>query len=554
MVRWPRILVTSLGLLGPLVVVGHTQTIRSVQIQVPDIREPRAGDPRDNDRYVRNLSVLTAAILETNHIAREHPLDFVVLSGSAEVLPPDPKMAADIAGRFFATLDANRIVLALNPAARAPSGWRESFARQFASAMPGKELKDIEGAVFSLNGITFTAVDSGALTSKNPTLSKAELDRVEAALNQAKAMILFAPSVATSSKVTAGSLWPLSAPDEKQWSNLLKNPHLAGIVVNGDGSPADVHPTALPPSGDKTTVVAQDVPVYRLPTLDKGNGKPDSPLALSVLVIDAAGRIETRPVFWTNGFSEDARDLDSTLIQAGVSEEDEDYEAAYKQYGEALKSKDAGVRNRAEAGLRRTNEKLQSPWEEWKRKSVIVGWVVKHERDIAIAILLGCGILIAVIVRYRRRSEANISVPTKLSEAAPAELFLLCIQREMRQIRDIWAAAGSPLKTKRNFELNPAPEKAEGILEDLPKLIGETPTSVVKVIFFFWRYFAWRVESSVFGTEEDSAVYVKLCWGWRTEASWLLPPVGGEPIGIRECASEIAYNLSSYRRIKRFKK
>jgi hypothetical protein len=550
MVRWPRILVSALVLLGSLVLVGYTQTIRSVQIQMPDIREPRASDPRDNDRYVRNLSVLTAAILETNHIAREHPLDFVVLSGSTQVLPVDPTMAADLAGRFFATLDANRIVLALDMAPGVPSSWRETFARQLAAAMPGKELKDIEGPVFSLNGITFTAVDSGALTSKNATLSKAELDRVDAALKHAKTLILFTQSVATSSKVTAGSLWALSAPDEVQWSNLLKNANLAGIMVSGEGSPADVHPTAIPKSADKMAAT-HNVPVYFLPTLDKGSGKPDSVRGLTILVMDAAGQIETRPLFWANGFSEEARDLQSTLIQASVSEGDEDYETAYKQYAEALKSKDAGVRSQAEAGLRRTNEKLQSPWEVWKRDSVIVGLVAKHAKDITIAVLLGCGILTVGIVRYRRRSEASLNVPTKLSEAAPAELFRLCILREMRGIREVWSVAGSTLKTKGEFELDPAPEKAKGVLEDLPNLIGETPTSIVKSIFFFWRYFAWSVESSIYGTEQNCTVYVKLCWGWRTEASWVLPLAEGEPIGIRECASEIAYNLSSYSRIKK---
>jgi hypothetical protein len=552
MVRWLRALVIFLILLDVHVLVGHAQTIRAVLIQVPDIREPRVGDAQDDARYVRSLSALTAAIVETNHIVKEHPLDFVILSGNADLLPSDPKHASEVAGRLFAALDVNRIILALDSTATTPSSWRGAFRSQFAIAIPGKELEDIEEGVFSSHEIAFIAVDSRALTSKIPAVSKGELDRIEAALNQAKPTILFAPSVFAPSNATADSLWTLGAPDASRWQKLLKNPHLAGIVVPSDGSSADVHPISRTPADDERMVPKHDVPVYRLPTLGGGE-KFDLQPGLAVLAVDVAGHIETRPVFWRNGFSDEARDLQGVLIMAGVSEGDKDYQAAYKQYGEALKSKDADVRSEAEAGLRRTNERLESPWEKWKRGSVVVGAVAERARDIAIGILLGCVVLIVGIARYRRRSEASISVSVKLSEAAPAELFVLCIQREMREIRTIWEAAGSPMKTSHELELDPAADKVENVLDDLPKLIGETPTSVLKLILFFWKYFAWRVESSVYGSEENSAVYVRLCWGWHTEASWILPR-GSEPIGIRECASEIAYNLSSYRRIKRLTK
>ena len=290
--------------------------------------------------------------------------------------------------------------------------------------------------------------------------------------------------------------------------------------------------------------------VYPLPTLEEPYDQQGLSHGIMLVSLNADGRIETRPILLFNRFSEEQRDLQDVLIQAEEDEKNKDYAAAYKKYGDALKSKDPDIRASADAGFHRDGAKLRGRWERLRRDSIAVDWLAKHWVDI-----LGAGILAGILLcwqyfRYRRVDIPIFRSPTKLNDDAPAELFVLCIYREIKLIRDSWGAATSLKRTAIGL-LALGGDVPEEVLEDLPKLIGESSASAVKLVFFFWRYFSWHVESSVYGTEENAAVYVKVCWGWKTRASWVIPEVGKEPMGIRDCAAEIAYNLSAEGLLKR---
>jgi hypothetical protein len=540
-----------LGLSAALAAMGQAQTITCVQIHVPDIRQSKPGDTVDAARYVRSLSDLTAAVLETNTIALERPVDFVVLTGNSDSLPDDPTAAASAVAGPLAAVDINTIILAFDSGSSALSGsWRPAFARQLSAELPNKTIWDIHEQVIEVKGVKIGAFRAEAMKSSDLSRRNAELDRIQSDLAFGRSTILFASSSAPPDKVISGALWPLTGPYQVKWEELENDRRLIAVFVDQSRNALDVHPSASPLTPVQDSGFKRHI-FYGLPSIGAPDSAPESSRGILLIALNGEGLIETRPIALSNRFDEEGRDLHGTLLQASLSEGDGDYENSYKLYGEALKSKDAGIRNAAEAGLRRVNGDLQEPWERWKRKSVVLDWIGSRWVDLCLGLALAILLSGRIAVRYFGRASPRFSMPVKLSQEAPAELFLLCVYRQMKEIRDTWRDAKTPLKSERDLDISLAPDASNEVLEGLPKLIGETSTSTLKLIFFFWRYFAWRVESSVYGNEENAAVYVKLCWGWSTKASWIIPSAGEESTGIRECATEIAYNISSGDVIKR---
>jgi hypothetical protein len=551
MVRSIKPVLVMLGLSIALTVIGQAQTITFVQIEIPNLREASPGDSPESERYVRNLSALSAAVLETNRTALHRPLDFVLLSGGGESLPPDAKVAANSLAPLLAGLSTPTVLLAFDSPASAPTDWPSTLLKELGSKMPGR-IVDIRSKSVPRNGIDLTYVNSAAVISGKGAQGNAEMTRLGALLATNVPVVLFASSMTSPSATSAGNFWSLAGVEKTEWNALLRTPNLLAVFANEGCHPAAVIPDVSTKKLEFDSPVDRHI-VHPLPSLEEPYDQTGSSRGILLVSLNAAGRVETKPIPLVNRFSEDPRDLQDVLIQAQVNEKNEEYAAAYNFYGGALKSKDPDVRTAAEAGLHRTDDKLQGFWERLRRDSVAVEWIWKHRIDLAIAAFLVAISLVWLIFRYRRRAIPAFCTPSKLNDGAPSELFELCIHRETKGIRDIWHAAQTPLKAGPDLgvDLSLGADVPGQVLEALPKLIGDESTSTLKLIFFFWRYFSWRVESSVYGSEENAAVYVRLCWGWVTRSSWVLPAIGKEPIGIRECAEKIAYNLSAEGMLKR---
>jgi hypothetical protein len=547
-----------------LTVFGRSQSITFVHVQIPNVREASPTSTQDSERYVRNLSALCATVLEINRVSIHQPLDFVVMSGNTESMPQDPKVAADVLVRLLGGLSPNTVLFALDVPRSLNGQWPTVFFTELNSRLSNKKIVDLRSQPMLLHGINLADVNSVAMMSKQSAERDSELKRLAAILSTGPPAVFFATSTAPSASVMSGSLWPLAGAEKTNMSALLQNPKLLAAFVSVGQPASTLYPT-LATQKTETGFLGERHIIYILPSLEEPYDQPGASHGIMLISLSPQGRVETRPISLFNRFSEEPRDLQDALIQAEVNEKDEEYATAYKLYADALKSKDTEIRSSAEAGLHRMDAKLQGYWERLQRDSVVVGWITKHWADISFAVPLIAAVLFWMGFRYRGRALPVFRAPKKLSDDAPAELFVLCIYRQMLEIRDTWRTAQNPKNSDLVFSdvslveegldvdtaLSLGEDIPEKMLDELPKLVGENPASALKLVFFFWRFFSWHVESSVYGTEENAAVYVRVCWGWKTKATWALPAVGGEPMGIRECAAEIAYNISSEALLKR---
>ena len=541
MVRWSKRIQALSVLSLTLTAFGRAQSTTLVQISVPNIRDASPGNAQDAERYVRNISSLSAAVLEVNRTSLRQPIDLVVICGNTDSMPQDPKIAADLLAGLLGGLSPNAIFLAFDHPASLDARWSSTFLTEIGSKLPDKKIIDFGTQVAPIRGIGVGYAHSVMLMSTESQQRDSELKRLAGLLASGPPTILFTTSANSSSSMTSGILWPLDGDDKTKWSKLLQTPKLLAVFVGIDRQTPAVFPTVVTQKTETGFFVERHI-FYPLPSLEEPYDQTVLNRGIMLVSLNAEGRVETRPILLFNRFTEEQRDLQDVLIQAGISEKNREYATAFNLYGDALKSKDPEIRNSATAGLHRTDEELHGRWERLRRNSIALDWIAKHWVDISLVALL-VGVALGWLY-FRNRSLPVFRSPVTLNDGAPSELFILCVFREIKEIRDVWQSAQSPKKTESGY-LSLGEDVPKELLEDLPKLIGENPASAVKVVFFFWRYFSWRVESSVYGTEENAAVYVRVCWGWKTKASWVVPDATNEPMGIRECAEKIAYNLSA---------
>jgi hypothetical protein len=333
--------------------------------------------------------------------------------------------------------------------------------------------------------------------------------------------------------------WNLDPVVATKWESIVKQPNVIAVFAGHFHDPRrniymhDYSWDSSPPGrveGDKTWVAPP------LAAKFQANSKPQA-RGFLIATVTAAGDTTAQPVWYSLAEAPDQLDKADKLREGDSQEQVNDYEKAATAYQQALSSRDSWIRSQAEAGLQRVlKEANHRTW----TGTIFLRFVNRWWRDV----LIGATLLLLMLAwAYLRRKPPRVITPTKWGADAPADLFLVWFLSEVHEIQATWANSPMTLETSHEMVLDLAPDTAATIVTALPKLIGEVPAAALKILLAINRFFAWKIETAVYGTESDAAVYANLSWGWFTRRSWIVPAAGDPRIGVRECASRMAYNI-----------
>lgn len=519
----PRIICLLIAGLLVRQIVAQDSSIGFLDLEVPPLKigkntpiVPEAAT------YLGNSTAFGIALLEANRLEREHRVDFVVLSVDFVSFSADPPGAASELARTLHGLTVHRILVLAGPclksaATRKAYGQFIGFLKQ---DLPQHEVSDLTGQSLSAGAFTLIGLDTGILASSDPSIRDKELSRAAGAVTHSSAALLFASIESLpKSPLEARSLF-----DSPIWRKLPDEERVTGIFVSALGDIPQNGP--LFPAPGKNP---EESKLHITPRLASASKAPARGILFARAGRDA--RATSDPI-WISWNGPGLRDQENVLIEAELLEKNGEYAEAYKKYSDAIKSKDPHVQAFAEAGLRRTDKALQSSWEKWKAKSQLVRLAVERWRDalITIAFLIVAGLVI--LGRYYAHGPARIDVPKKLSEEAPAELFMFHVidgVRTRRRASGVWRSLPAAAKTTESeIDIDLAPEAAQSIAEELgevevPGLDLKAVAKLLKWVLSVVNYFSWKVEISLWGTTSQCIVYARLRFGPFTRFAWMQP-------------------------------
>lgn len=518
-------------LLSAIRLVG--QSIGFVQMEAPGLWGDRAGSAiRDAAVYVDNASGLGWGVLEANRLELQHRMDFVVITLDFGAFKPDPQAAALELARLLRGLATRRIFIQAGPCLRSPEvrvryGRFVGLLRQL---LPLHDVMDLSGQTYEVGDFTLIGVDSGYLESQDTERKSREFGRIAKSLGKSRDALLFTvlEKIPMDEKINLSTIYK-----DDRWRRSADDPKIAGVFVSVLGKTPQTGP--IFPVPGKTQAKAK---LHIVPRLDATTDAPGR----GVLFVRAArdGKVSSDPLWMRPAWADEDADLRNLVIDAELRERNGDFDAAYKLYDGALKSKDPHVRATAEAGLRRTDEALQGTWEKWKAESVVARWLANHWRDFLVGLI--AALAFAAGRAYFSRKRVQLSIPNKLSTTAPAELFWFHFLDSMTAIRAIWSAVPLGLPTPQGLSLDLAPSVGKTIAEDLAdvKLAGLDVGAFVKWFLVLWGYFSWRIEISVYGTEAQTIAYARLCWAFYTRRIWMKPTSSTGPLDVQSAAWALA--------------
>jgi hypothetical protein len=486
---------------------------------------------REGARYVDNATALGWAVMEANRIELQHRLDFAVIAFDFGVSKPEPHADALELARFARGLTVTRLYILAGPCLRSQEVRRRygEFIAELRKALPHHQVLDFSGKTDRLNELTLVGLDVAALASNDNALRDGELSRVEKDTSDGQPALLFAylESAPKDGKLDASSLW-----NAGRWSALSKKRNVSGVFLNVlSGVPQTG--ASFPSPGKKLPVSVVSV----VPHLDAAADAPGRGLLFARAGQD--GHVEANPLWMS--VADEPVDQQTSLLEAGLKEQNGEYDAAYGFYKEALKSKDAHVRMQADAGLKRTNTALQGLWERWKSELAAVRWSSHHWREVVIvASLLLC------FVSFRlARKRVRVDMASKLGTDSPAELFMLHLIDAANIIHGVWSGMPAAITSNRGFDVNLSTEAGESIAKELEglKIPGVDLQAVLKWLLFLWRYPSWRLELSVFGTPVQTVVYARLRFAWYTKQVWMEPTSSTGPMSVQAAAWALVYDL-----------
>jgi hypothetical protein len=518
----PRIIVVVVAGLLVQQLAAQDRSIGFVQLEVPAIpaeisstKVPEAAD------YLANSTAFGIAILEANRLELQHRLDFMVLAVDFSSFKADPAIAAKDLARSLRASTVHRIFLLAGPCLKSPPTRRDygRFLAALQKELPRHSVADLTGKAATAGDFTLIGLDT-ALLDSSPSLRERELARAAGTTERTAASLVFA-SVESLPKppIEAQSLW-----DSKEWRRLVGDARVGGIFVSALGD--------IPQNGPTFPAPGRNMPENKLHFIPRLSSAARSPARGILFVRSARNAHVTSEPIWISWNGAGFRDQQNVAIEGELKEKNKEYEEAYSKYREAMKSKDPHIQAQAEAGLRRTDEALQSPWESWKRRSEIVKALAERWRDLLIAGAVVAILILIPIWRYLAHGAARVELAKKLSDDAPAELLMFYIidaAKVIRQSSGTWNRVPAGLQTpKSEIDVDMAPDTARKIADELgeievPGLDLKTVTKFLKWILSVWSYFSWQLEISLWGTEPQCVVYARLRFGWRTEGAWMEP-------------------------------
>ena len=511
-----RLILASLVL--PFTVAAQSGNVRFVQFGAPDLENPgKAPGVTEAARYLEKLTALGWAVLETNRLDLRNRLDFVVISMDAGASEADSASVAMEYARVFNALTVSRLyLLASKPLSQGNSRWME-FVSSLQSSLPSREVIDLSGTTVRSSGFTLVGLWSAASSSPSLPERKAELARITKNIVAGSPALIFAslPISPQNNNPEAPSLWPIP-----EWEGLIRKADVCGAFAFSASGLLRIPPSS--PAKDRGSSTPR---TYLAPGLSTDSG------ANGLLYVRAGRdcRVDAVP-FWMG--REDDFAGEGTLPEAGIKEQDGEYQAAYDLYKESMKSNDPDVRVRAEAGLRRTDEALQGFRERWKSEFPPAHWFSHHWREVSVAALLLAIYLAVTFTRQR----ARVEMAAKLGEEAPAELFMLHFIDAGNVIHGIWAGTpGTIPEPKSKVNVTFSTRSAEAIADGLKelKIPGVDLQGLFKWVPLVWRWMSWRLELSVYGTEAQTVVYARLRFAGRTHRTWMQPTSLSGPLDVR---------------------